>query len=46
MRDDNALVSILSILVPAALAGTVLWVLLSDAVRDAVFAALKLVVTR
>lgn len=46
MRDDNPMVGALSILAPAALALTVLWVLLGDTARDAVFAVLKLVVTR
>lgn len=46
MHDENAIRSILLIVTPFAIAVTAAWLLLGDAITDAVFAALKLAVTR
>lgn len=46
MHDRNPVRSVLSILLPCALLVTVLWLLAGSDVQDALFAFLKLVVTR
>lgn len=46
MHDENYIRSILLIVAPFAVAVAAVWLLLGDTITDAVFAALKLAVTR